>query len=160
VAGGWPSTTSGCATPTKVEFAAYHQDLYLADFDAGTTEYIQWSVVMPSDWDGGTVTAQFYWLADTTEAGYVDWGFQGRSYGDGEAIAQDWGTARYVTDINTGHEQLNISSTTAAVTLAGTPAAGEMVQFRGFRDAGGVYGGDTLSVDARLIMVRVTFTRT
>jgi hypothetical protein len=143
-----------------VEFGGYDVDLYLADFDPAGAEYIQWTVVMPSDWDAGTVTTVFYWLADTTEAGYVDWGFQGRSYGDGESIDQAWGTAKYVTDINTGHEKLNITSATAAVTLAGTPAAGEMVQFRAFRDAGGVYGGDNLTTDARLVMVRVTFTRT
>jgi hypothetical protein len=128
------------------------------DFDDSSDEFAQWTVVMPNDWNAGTVTAVFYWLADSAVGNDVVWGFQGRSYGDGEAIDQAWGVAQTVTDTNTGQNQVNISGTTAAITLAGTPAASEMVQFRAYRDADA--GGDTLSGDARLIAIRVTFTRT
>jgi hypothetical protein len=131
--------------------------LYLADFDASTDEFIQWTVVMPSDWDAGTVTGVFYWIADSASTNSAVWGLQGRSYGDNEAIDQAWGVAKEVTDANNAQNTLNISGATAAITLAGTPAASEMVQFRAYRNAND--GSDDLAADARLIAVRVTFTR-
>jgi len=157
VAGGWPSTTTGCAEPTKVEFTTNDIDLYLADFDPDTDEYMQWTVVMPSDYDGGTVTGVFYWIANSASTNSAVWALQGRSYGDNEAIDQAWGAAQTVTDANNATNTLNISSATSAITLGGTPAASELVQFRGYRDANN--GSDNLAADARLIAVRVTFTR-
>ena len=43
------------------------------------------------------------------------------------------------------------------MTLAGTPAAGELVQFRIFRDADN--GSDTLAADAKLIQVKIYYTK-
>jgi hypothetical protein len=129
--------------------------MYHLDFDPDTNEYAQWNVGMPSDWDGGTVTAVFYWTVTGGAAGTVIWGFQGISYGDGEAIDQAWGAAQTVTDNWIDNDVEHITAATAAVTLYGTPAAGEDVQFRAYRNA----TGDTMAADARLIKIRVTFTR-
>jgi len=157
-AGGWPSTTSGCAAVAQVEYGTNDVDLMHADFDKDTDEFMQWTTAMPFNWNGGTVTAKFYWLANDATTNAVVWGLQGRSYGDGEAVDQAWGTAQTVTDANGGTaNQVRISAATAAITLAGTPAAGELVQFRAYRDADN--GDDTLAVDARLIGVLVTYTR-
>jgi hypothetical protein len=112
---------------------------------------------MPSDYDGGTITAVFYWFASTTSTSSVTWGLQGRSYGDNEAIDQAWGTAQEVNDANGGNNIINISSSTPAITLAGTPAASEFVQFRVYRDSANV--NDTLAATARLLAVRITYTR-
>ena len=133
-------------------------DLYLADFDPDSDEFMQWTVVMPSDYDGGTVTGVFYWLADNAAADDVVWGLQGRSYADSDAIDQAWGGAQTVTDTNNAQNDLNISAATPAITLGGGPAASELVQFRAYRD--GDNGSDDLNADARLIAIRVTFTRT
>jgi len=140
-----------------VEFGTNDVDLYLADFDAATDEFMQWTVVMPSDYDGGTVTAVFYWAANSASTEDVVWGLQGRSYGDSDAIDQAWGNAQTVQDANNAANDVNISAATAAITLAGTPAASEVVQFRAYRDADAV--ADDLAADARLIAIRVTFTR-
>ena len=157
-AGGWPSTTNGCATPTQVEYGTNDVDLYVADFDPDSDEYMQWTVVMPSDYDAGTVTGVFYWLCDNASGNSAVWGLQGRSYADSDAIDQAWGAAQTVTDANNAQNDLNISAATAAITLGGGPAASELVQFRAYRDADN--GSDDLAYDARLIAVRVTFTRT
>jgi hypothetical protein len=155
----WPSTTVGSAVNTKVEYTTNDVDLYHLDFDPGTQEYAQASVVMPSDWNGGTVTAAFYWLKVGTNTGDVLWECQGRSYGDSEAIDQAWGTPQAVTDTGIATTNvLQITSDTPAITLAGTPAAGELVQFRVSRDA--TNGGDTQTADARLVGVMISYTRT
>jgi len=130
--------------------------VYVLDFDKDSDEYAQWTVVMPSDYDGGTMTAVFYWTAAAGGANEtVEWNFQGRAYGNDEAIDQAWGTAQAVSDTWIADGDVHISSATSACTLAGTPAASEFVQFRVHRDV----SDDDLGCDARLLSVRVTFTR-
>lgn len=153
----WPSTTAGCSTNTKTEQTTNDQNLYTLDFDTATQEHAEGNIAMPSDWDGGTITAQFYWTATGTSTNNVQWGIQGRSYGDLETIDQAWGTAVTVSDAHSATAlQVQISSATGAMTFSGTPAAGELVLFRVFRDV----GNDNLAVDAMLIGVMIGYTRT
>jgi hypothetical protein len=157
-AGMWPSTTSGCAGNVLVESASNKQNVYLLDFADGSTQYAEGFLAMPSDWDGGTLTATFYWLADDATADAVVWDCQARAYGDGDAIDQAWGTAQTVTDANASTaSELRISSATAAITVGGTPAASKLVLFRVGRLGADV--SDTLTVDARLLGVMVAYTR-
>ncbi len=63
-----------------------------------------------------------------------------------------------VTDAHTSTALQNqISGTSGAITLSGTPAASELVQIRIRRNPAD--GGDTLAVDAMLIGVMLTYTR-
>ena len=140
-----------------VEYGTNDVDMYHLDFDQTSDEFAQWTVVMPNDWDASTITAVFYWTA-ASGAGDVVWGMQGRSYGDDEAIDQAWGAAQTVTDTLLLANDVHITAATGSITLAGTPAASELVQFRCYRDADS--GSDTLTADARLIAIRITFTRT
>jgi hypothetical protein len=155
-AGGWPSTTNGCADATKNEYTTNDEDLYSLDFDPDSDEYAQWSVWMPDNWDAGTVTAKFCWTA-ASDSGDVIWGLQGRSYANDDPIDAAWGTAQTVTDTLIATDDIHYTSATAAITLAGTPAAGELVQFRAYRDADA--GGDTLGADAQLIGIKCYYTR-
>jgi len=155
-ADGWPSTTNGCAALAQTEHATNDVDLKSLDFDQTTEEYAQWSFWMPDDWDGGTITAKFAWTA-AAGSGDVIWALQGRSYADDDAIDQAWGTAQTVTDTLTATGYICYTSETGAITLAGTPAAGEFVQFRVYRDADD--GSDTLDADAKLLSVKVYYTR-
>jgi len=50
-----------------------------------------------------------------------------------------------------------ISAATAAITWAGTPAAGELIILTVARKPG--EAGDTLAVDAKLIGIQLTYTR-
>lgn len=148
-------TTSGAAAATKVESSTNKQNMYVVDFDASTDERAEWTFVMPDNYDGGTITAKFYWQTTAT-SGDVIWAIQGRSYGDAETIDQAYGTAVTVTDTASGTAAQNlISAATAAITLSGTPAGGELVQIRAYRDADA--GGDTMSADARLIGVKLEY---
>lgn len=155
-AGGWPSTTNGCATNAKNEYATNKQDVYTLDFDQASNEYAQWSVLMPDDWDGGVVAARFVWTADSG-AGSVAWGLQGVAYNDSDVIDAAWGSPRTVLDglIATGRS--HFTDLTNAITIAGTPIGGSFVQFRVFRDTS---IGDNLSADAKLKSVKLYYTRT
>jgi hypothetical protein len=131
--------------------------MYYLAFDQTSDEHAQWTVVMPSDWDAGTITAVFYWT--TQEGGAaetVEWNIQGRSYANDDAIDQAWGAAQGVSDTWIADNDLHITAATGTCTLAGGPAASELVQFRVFRDV----SDDDLGGDAWLLGVRITFTRT
>jgi len=155
----WPSTTNGCGFAERIEFTTNDVDIYFLPFDKDSDEFAQFSVdAMPSDWDGGTITAKFLWscasgVGDTAET--VCWTIQGICFGDGSDYDAAWGTAQSVTDTWQGDDKHHISGATPAITLAGTPAAGKKAHFRVGRDI----SEDDLGGDARLEGVQLTFSR-
>ena len=156
-AGGFPSTTNGCGEPTKKEYGANGIDIYNLPFDKDSDEFAQWTVVMPSDWDAGTITAVFYWTcasgvgsAGQTAKFYL----QGRSYGDNDVLDQAFGVAQGILDTWIADNELHVSAATPAITIAGAGAS-EVVQFRAYRDV----SEDDLAGDALLLGVMITFTR-
>ena len=154
-----PSTTSGCADPTKTEFVTNDLDIYGAAFDGTAVEYGQWGYPMPSDYGGGTVTAKFYWRCANASTNSAKWGLQAQAIGDSDAIDAAWGTVVEVADANGAANDMNISAATAVITIANTPVAGDWVQWRVQRDPTDVQ--DNLdAIDAVLLSVAITYTRT
>jgi hypothetical protein len=157
-AGMWPSTTSGPSEPTKIAMATNNLDFYVMDFDGAAAEYAQVTVAMPSDWNAGTVTAQFYWTVNAAVTTDVVWGCSARAFNDNDALDQAWGAAQTRTDTaQNGAHELYITTATSAITVGGTPTAGGLVQYRVYRS--GANGSDTMTQDARLIGVMINFTR-
>lgn len=155
-AGGWPSLTSGCATNNQSESTTNDVNYWTLDFDATTDENAEWSVVMPSDWNAGTVTAKFYWTANSTSTNTVMWCIKGGCFADNAAIDTAYGTAVCATADANGSTALTmrISAATDNVTMANA-AASQLCQFKVYRDV----SEDDLAVDAKLIGVMITFTR-
>lgn len=155
----WPSATTGAASPALTTAATNHQNYYTIDFDPTTQEFAEANLAMPSDYNAGTVTAKFYWTATGTSTASVVWQIQGNSYGDLETIDATWGTA--VTAAADPHgstaSMVQITSATGNITLGNTPAASELVMFRVARVPAD--GSDTLAVDAQLIGIMVSYTR-
>ena len=157
-AGMWPSLTSGCKVNSQVEMASNKENFYTLDFVDGSTTYCEGSVMMPSDYDGGTITVTFEWFANDVTNNAVVWQAEGIIYGDGDALDAAYGTPQTVTDANASTANQNrISAATAALTFAGTPAASKLAQFRFARL--GSNGSDSLTADARLLGVMISFTR-
>ena len=152
-----PSATGGCADLAIVATSADRPDLSTLDFDATTQEYAQFSFPMPKSWNEGTVTFKAYWShpATTTNFGVV-WGLQAVAVSNDDAIAAAYGTAQEVTDTGGTTDDLYVTSESSAITIAGTPAAEDLVFFRVYRKPSD--GGDTLAVDARLHGVVVFMT--
>ena len=150
------ATTNG-ADAQQVETTATRPDLKVLDFDKDTDEFAQFSVAFPKSWNEGTITYQVYWSPGSTNTGDCIFGLQGVACGDNDTIDVAYGTAVNVTDAGIGTvEDQQISSESGAVTIAGSPAAGEITYFQLFRDANA--GGDTFTADARVIGVRIFFT--
>jgi hypothetical protein len=123
-------------------------------FDAGSAEFAQVVVVMPSNWNLGTVTAKFHWRA-ASGSGAVVWSLAARSYANDDALDQARGTAQTATDTLTAADDLCVSPATSAITVAGTTASGNLILFEVSRVA--TDGGDTLAVDAALLGVEISY---
>jgi len=98
-----------------------------------------------------TVTA----AASTTDADVV-WGIQAVAVSNDDAMDVAFGAAQTVTDTCGTKDDIYETAATGAVTIAGSPAEGDMVIFQVYRDADA--GGDTLAVDARLHGVTIYYT--
>ena len=150
------ATTNG-ADAQQVETTATRPDMKVLDFDASTDEFAQFSVAFPKSWNEGTITYQVYWTPGSTNTGNCIFGLQGVACADSDTIDVAYGTAVTVTDAGIGTvEDQQITSESGAVTIAGSPAAGELTYFQLFRDAND--GSDTFSADARVLGVKIFFT--
>ena len=149
-----PRTTSGCGVDS-FELSTNRVNLDALLFDAGSIEFAQVAVVMPTNWNLGTVTAKFHWRA-ASGSGAVVWSLSARSYANDDALDQARGTAQTSTDTLTAVDDLCVSPATPAVTVAGTLASGNLVLFEVSRVA--TDGGDTLAVDAALLGVEISYT--
>jgi hypothetical protein len=144
-----PSVTGGCAGLTGVASAANQPDIVTLDFDTTTQEFAQFSVPMPKSWNEGTVTFAPIWshAATTTNFGVV-WQLQGVAISDNDGIAASYGTAQTSTDTGGTTNNQYIGPESSAITIAGSPAAQDVVYFRIARNPSD--GGDTMAIDARL----------
>jgi hypothetical protein len=153
-AGLWPALTAGSSFPNRVASATNAQNVYLVDFPTGSQLFAHAMLVMPSNWDAGTITAQFVWMVNGTTTGNVTWRLQGCCYGSGSTLDQAYGTAQTVSSAATGTaNQVIVSSATPAITLGGSPAASQFTQLRLARNG----NADSLAATARLLGVLVTY---
>lgn len=151
--GGRPTATSGCSAYSANVAAANFVEYGSLDFGAGADSYAQWQLVMPDNYDGGTIYAKFYWTAVSGTATQTVWWFvQGRAYGDNEAISGAFGTAVSGVDAYQTSGAVHISAETAAMTLEGTPLGGEYAILRVYRDV-----DDTLAANAKLLAVKLRY---
>jgi hypothetical protein len=151
-AGSWSATTTaGCGSAT-VEAGTNDVDYKVLDFDKDTDESAFAIFAMPDSWDGGTITFQPIWTTAGT-TGTVVFSLAGRSFANDDAIDQAYGTAQTSTDTFIAAGDVHIAPTSSAITLAGTPAGGQLVQLKITRDV----SEDTLDADARLIAIKLEY---
>jgi len=149
--------TTNPADAAQVETTATRPDLKVFDFDASTQQFTQFTIAMPKSWNEGTLTYQVYWSPSTTNTGNAIFGLQAVACADNDTIDVAYGTAIEVTDAGIGTvEDQQITSESSAMTVAGSPAAGEQTYFQLFRKAAD--GGDTFTGECRVLGVKVFFT--
>jgi hypothetical protein len=151
-----PKSTAGCGVDSR-ETTTNDQNFDELLFDAGTDEFADALVVMPSNYNNSTVTARFYWTASAAGDGTDDvvWGISGLAYANDDALDTATGTPQTVTDTLLATNDMHVSAATSAVTIGGTPAANKPIQFTVYRDANA--GADTYGGDARLLGVEIIF---
>jgi hypothetical protein len=148
-----PRTTSGSGI-NSLETTTNKINYDVLQFDAGTIEYAQAMTTMPSNWNLGNISANFYWTA-TGSSGAVVWRIAARSFADDNLIDALMGTAQSVTDTFITGSDMHISANTPAVTITGSNSTTNAVVYEISRNASD--GADTLAVDAQLLGVKINF---
>ena len=153
-----PCTTNGAEAGTN-EYATNDIEWDYFAFDGGATEErVQFKLSMPGEWNGGTVKVKFYWSSATgsTTGDTVQWGIKAGALDDSDVIDTALGTAQTVSDALTADNgtDLQISSATAALTIAGTPGVDEIITFEIYRDTDGT---DDMTEDAWLLGVKIQY---
>lgn len=146
-----PRTTNGAEALTK-EFATNDIMIDYLAFDSTTEEGVQFKMMLPDEWDLSTIKLKFYWDAAATASGTVIWGVRAGAYSDSDAIDAALGTQITVTDTLLTVGDVHISPATAAVTVGGTPALGDLIVFQIVATTGG-----TIAVDQFLMGVSIQY---
>ena len=149
-----PNLTNGPA-PGLTESGTNKVMLATLDFDAATAEAAQIAIPMPKSWNESAVNVQFVWTAASGTNTSAVWGCQALALSDDDPLDAAFGTAQLVSDAVTAIDDVMESAFSAPLTVAGAPAANDLVVFRFFRDAANA--ADTLAADARLIAVRIRY---
>lgn len=151
-----PSATGGCAALATIASAANQPDIQTLDFDNATQEYAQFCLPMGESWDLGLLTFQAIWshAATTVNFGAI-WGLQAVAISNDDPIAAAYGSAQTVSDTGGTTNDIYVSPESAAITIAGTPALGDTVFFRIYRQNSGT---GKMAIDARLHGIRLYLT--
>lgn len=155
--------TAGAETGTN-EYATNDVNWDYFAFDTGATEeQVQFKIVMPENWDRSTIKAKFYWssASGSTAGDTVEWAIKATALANDDAIDASWGTEQVITDtvLAGTNGDLHLTSATPAITIAGSPALGEMVTFEVNRNTAGT---DDMAEDAWLfgVLIQIKMTST
>lgn len=150
-AGAMAPPDTGGASPATIRTTTNGVTYDVFKFDGATAESVWFKLRMPDTWDRGTVKAIFHWEPDTGGSGAVTWGISGLADSNDDALDSAPGTEVLVSDSVIAVGDLHITAATAAVTIGGSPALGDLIAFRVRRVPSDA--GDTMTQDACLLGV-------
>ena len=146
-------TTNGADYATR-ELATNDIMISSFAFDTTTAQKTQFNWATPANWNAGTIKFKLYW---TTTGGSstqtVDFDLAGVGFANDNPMDTAVGTAANCTDTWIADDDLHVSAYSSAITIAGSPAAGELVVFQLSRDV----ATDTLGVDAEVVGVLIEY---
>lgn len=149
-----PAITNG---PAQGRVAKTNVQLLTLDFDSSTAETAFFAFPAPASWNESTVSFIPYWSHPSTTTNFgVVWEVAGGAVSNNETIDIAMGTGQTSTDTGGTTDNLYIGPQSAAITLAGTPAAGDLIWIRIKRLPANA--SDTMTVDARLHSILLIFT--
>lgn len=151
-----PRATNGAAVG-NIEMSTNKNMVRTLDFDTSTQEFAQFSIAMPKGWNEGTVSFQPIWSHPSTTTNFgVVWALQAVARSDDDPLDVAFGTEQTSTDTGGTTNDLYIGPESSAITIDGSPAELDVVQFQIKRNVSD--GSDTMAVDARLHGIRLFYT--
>jgi hypothetical protein len=111
----------------------------------------------PKNWSGANPTAKFLWQPAASGSGAVTWGIAITALNENDVVdvAPTWTT---VNDAVVTAQRDQLTAATSAISIQGTVTADSRLQYWIRRDP--TDGSDTMSQDARLVAVVLTFALT
>lgn len=117
-------------------------------FDKTVSESAQFTWTPPKNWNAGTVRAKAVWTCENGNAAEtIDLDIAALALADGDDIDTAFGTPQNVTDTWQADNKKHETAFSSAITIAGSPAAGETVIFKVSRDV----ASDDLDTDLELV---------
>jgi len=135
-------------TETLATSAAVLQSFY---FVGNSDMTVTVSMRLPETWDGGTVKCKLGWGAATgasADDGVV-WTVKAASVANDATVDATWGTPIHITDAVLAVGDMHLTPASGAVTIGGSPTAGDWIVFAIVRNTGA--GGDNMVEQAILI---------
>ena len=153
-AGAMYGTTTDGASYASRELATNDIMVSSFNFDTTTSEKAQFNWATPANWDAGTIRFKLYWTTTGGSAAQtIDFDLAGVAFANDNPMDTAVGTAQNVTDTWIADDDLHVTSYSSAITIAGTPVAGELVVFQLSRDV----ASDDLGVDAEVLGVLLEY---
>jgi hypothetical protein len=149
-----PRTTNGAAPGRRV--TGNGNELAYYAFDPSTDEYVGFQVHIPNRWNGGTLTATFYWSPTDGSGGNVVWGIASISFNNANNINSTGTEVTVTDDASTLTFFMRVSNESGAITIAGSPTDDEYQYFEIRRAP--TNGSDTYAADAALWGVMMHYT--
>jgi hypothetical protein len=132
----------------------YDDDLKIVDPADSSKTIRQFNWATPANWDAGTVKFKLYWTTTGgSSAQTIDFDLAGVAFANDNPMDTAVGTPQNVTDTWIADDDLHVTSYSSAITIAGSPAAGELVVFQLSRDV----AADDLGVDAEVVGVLLEY---
>lgn len=154
-----PSVANGCTDlTTTAATTSGRADISGMVFSGSADQSCQFSFELPKQWDEGTITYKVHWTSLTTaDADSAVFGLAAVAISDGDSLDSAMGTEVTVTDaFASTAKQKRTSAESAAVTIAGTPAAGDTAHCIFWRRA--TNGSDTIAEEVTVLGVTVHWT--
>jgi hypothetical protein len=147
-----PNTTDPCADAEQSETGTGGKNYITRAFAAN--EQGSMEMFLPENYDGGTVTWWYAWISPTgSSAGdTVIFGLRGSSTQNGDLIGEAQGGQVTITDtLLTGVGRYHKADESGALTIAGSPAGGDLVIWEIERTGG------TMSEEAPLLTIYIRY---
>lgn len=144
----WTGRTTNGAAAGSFETTNNKRMVETFDFDTAADEFIQTQIKMPKGWDLGTLIGQAEWSHPSTATNFgVAFFLQAVALANADLLDTAFGTAVSMIDTGGATDTKYTTPESAGMTVAGSPAAEELVGLQLYRDVSDA--GDTLAVDAR-----------
>jgi len=148
---------SGGATPVAEYFGGtYNLAMIRIGYFFGYDGYHWMTDILPKDWDGGTITYRVYWTSLDATSGSAKFSLSGRAFADSDTVDQAMGTAIDLDDTFLTAGDIHITAESNAVTIAGSPTGGQLIQFKFGREG----TSDTIDGDVYFLGLEIQYTVT
>ncbi len=152
------TTTNGAALGSN-EYATNDIMMQYFAFSGATEQFVDFDMVMPPSWDRGEIKFKAYWgtASGSSQGDTVEWEFVGGAVSNDGAIDTDHtASAEVISDAVTAgtNGDLHITGASPAITVAGTPALGDLIHVKLSRNVGGT---DDMTEDAWLYGILIQF---
>ena len=157
-----PGTTAGAEAVTN-EFATNDITLDVMAFDgSAANEHAYWNLSMPDSWDRSTIKAKVYWMpgaGTASAADDVEFEISAGSLSNDDVVDHDFSAGVVsIADAVIATTDIHITAASAAITVQGSPALEDWIQFKLTRDYD--HGGTSMTEDAWVFGVMIQYKTT